>query len=151
MANDIITTEANLISHHVPGNPRCVLCYFHWANTTHSLLFCQGVKHVWKISKWWSVLKRFRYASMIDIIHAISRLRNGDDLEFFFVKLWGIWKDRCIWTQKPQSPYSQDPPTDMGKWTDNFLLEFRKAQKRFISKAHSQMSNYRAHTSRSNI
>lgn len=34
MVHDIIATEANLIHHHVPGNPRCALCGFYCANTT---------------------------------------------------------------------------------------------------------------------
>lgn len=132
-ANDIIAKEANLVFHHIPGNSRCVICFFHWANTTHSLLFSHFVKQVWKNSKWWTVLKGLKQTHMIDIIHSISRCASHKDLEQFCVKLWGIWKDRCNWTHKPQHPGPHIFPLDMGYWTDNFLFEYHTTQKRINS------------------
>lgn len=44
VSHDNIVSEANLVTHHISGDPRCVLCGFYWANTSHSLLFCQIIK-----------------------------------------------------------------------------------------------------------
>lgn len=41
-AHDIVAAEANLIKHHVPGSSMCVLCSFHWSNSTHSIFFLPG-------------------------------------------------------------------------------------------------------------
>lgn len=43
-AHEIIVAEANLMMHHVPVNPRCVLCGYYWANSSHVLFFCQAIK-----------------------------------------------------------------------------------------------------------
>lgn len=44
MTNDSIACEANLKSHHVPVDPRCVICDFNWANTTHSVSFARELR-----------------------------------------------------------------------------------------------------------
>lgn len=50
MALDIITSEANLVRQHVPGDPRCLLCGYYCANTTHVVFFCQVSRQGWKNS-----------------------------------------------------------------------------------------------------
>lgn len=52
IGQNIIATEANIVMHHVLGNPRCVICGFFWADTTHSLFFCQGTTPTWKTTEW---------------------------------------------------------------------------------------------------
>lgn len=44
------------------------------------------------------------------------------------MKLWGIWKDRCHWTQKPNFTPGRANQIKWGNWTDKFLDEYRSAE-----------------------
>lgn len=46
MAHNALATEANLQRHHVPINPRCDICGYHYANTTYAILFYQGIQEI---------------------------------------------------------------------------------------------------------
>lgn len=108
-AHDIIASETNLVNHHVPGNPRCNLCGYHWANTSHTLLFCQETKTTWKTTEWWLTIKKLKGLNTIDILHTMDSILSRNEFEHFCVKLWCIWKDRCNWVHKPQfSPRSSN-------------------------------------------
>lgn len=74
VAHDIIASEANLIRYHVPRNPKCVLCGFHWVDTSHSILFCQEVKGAWKNQLWWSTIKKLKGSTAKDILSYMCNL-----------------------------------------------------------------------------
>lgn len=41
---DIIAMEYNLANHQVPCEPRCILCGYFKADSTHALFFCHAIK-----------------------------------------------------------------------------------------------------------
>lgn len=76
LAHDIVATEANLTAHHIPVNPRCVLCGFHWTNSTHTLFHCQGIKAAWKNTDWWSSLRNLRDLQPLEILFTMESKLN---------------------------------------------------------------------------
>lgn len=96
VAQDIVAIEANLISHHVPTNPRCVLCGFHWSDTSYALFFCQVTKSSWKRTDWWHILKKFEGERAIDIIHLMKTTLNKEDFELFCCKIWDYGRTGVI-------------------------------------------------------
>lgn len=124
-ANDIIGAEANLHTHHIPIQPRCVLCDFHWANTSHVLFYCQGIKKVWKDSGWWGTLKPLKDREIKEILLHIEETSNISDWNSFCMKMWGVWKDRCTFTHSNNKPHATlEKP---GHWTDIMLSSYVKA------------------------
>lgn len=85
--HDIIAAEANLFKHHVPINSRCVLCGFYWANTTHVMFFCQGIKKAWSSSEWWPMLKTKKSQNMEDILTLMRDKLTRSNWESFCMRL----------------------------------------------------------------
>lgn len=67
------------------------------------------------------------------------------DFESFCTKLWEIWKDRCNLAHKPQGLSNRGTSSQMGQWTDNFLYEFCKVQRRVQNKGLPLVERY-SHT-----
>lgn len=124
MAHDIIATEANLVRHHVLGDPRCVLCGYYWANTTHSPFFYQASKKGWKDLERWPFLKKFKEFDSINILHAMENHLNREDFEKFCSRGWGIWKDRCALFHNHKRTVGNTHEDSFGKWMDNYLFKF---------------------------
>lgn len=82
MAHEIIATEANLVRQHVPGKPRCLLCGFHYANTTHAIFYCQVSRQCWKKTAWWELLKKLKEHNTLDNLYALHSALTPSDFEF---------------------------------------------------------------------
>lgn len=96
-SRDFIPTEVNLMSHHISIIGQCSLCRFHCASTSHCLIFCNAVKHVWKKTSFWGCLKSHSNAKFLDCAIYMSKICNQDDFELFVTLCWAIWWEYCKW------------------------------------------------------
>lgn len=96
MAHAIVATGANLALHHVPTSPKCILCGFHWSDTTHALFFCQVIKGAWKNTGWWSYIKKLRGHYSKDLLVGIDSILPYNEFDKFCTMMWGAWKDCCM-------------------------------------------------------
>lgn len=142
-AHDIIASEANLVCHHVPGSPRCVLCGFYWSNANHSILFYQEVKEAWRGSSWWHIFKNLKGSSPAEVLDSLCKELNKDDFECLCTKMWGVWKDRCTHAHKHKAHAKLKEPQRMGQWTDTYLYDFQKAQIQVSPRDGSLVAKYR--------
>lgn len=85
--NDIIGEEANLHNHYILIQPRCIICGFYWADTTHVLFYCQGIKKAWKESGWWRTLKQLKGKETKEILLHIEETSNKLDWDSFCMKM----------------------------------------------------------------
>lgn len=131
MSLDIIATEANLRRHHVPGNPRCILCGYFQANTRYALLFCQMSRRSWKNTCWWQPLKRLKDLETADILRLMQKRLGKMEFEQFCILCWGIWKDIYKASHKANTqcgPFKMGGPI-FGCWMKNYHDEFTAASK----------------------
>lgn len=86
-SRDFLPTEVNLLAHHIPIRGACSLCNFHYASTTHCLIFCLVVKEVWKNTPFWFCLKNHQDATFIEcaIYIYISTIFSLEDFELFAI------------------------------------------------------------------
>lgn len=125
VAHGIIASEANLRMHHVPIDPRCVRCGYHWVNSSHVLFFCQGVKRAWKYTEWWNTLRNLKEQHPKEILIAMEEKLNQLEFEQFCLKIWGVWKDRCNHIHRNNNNiFTLNFP---GSWTDGWLETYQKA------------------------
>lgn len=90
---DFISSHANLKSHHVLTDPSCSFCKFHYASTSHTLIFCPMVVHIWKDSIFWTHLKLLKDASFFECVDYLSSKTERDDFALFSIICWAIWKE----------------------------------------------------------
>lgn len=121
--HDIIPVEANLFRHHIPINPRCILCGFYWSNTSHVLFFCQGIKKLWNHSEWWHLLKSKKDLTLQQIFEYIKDHTNREGWEKLCMRAWGVWKDRCNIIHKNGKLDIGPCPQD--HWSDNIYRAFK--------------------------
>ncbi|XP_075499819.1 uncharacterized protein LOC142538372 [Primulina tabacum] len=95
-SRDIIPTDVNLLSHHIPTHGSCSMCNFHYASTSHCLLFCLAIKDVWKNTSFWYCLKKHRDAFFLDCALYVSKRFNQEEFELFVTLCWAIWRETCI-------------------------------------------------------
>lgn len=93
--NNLIAKEENLKKHHVPTIRICDQCAKHWGGTTHYLIFCGHVNHVWKVTSYWVGLKTLAHHIMEDLCRQIFSRWGKRGLEQCFVRLWLVWKAIC--------------------------------------------------------
>lgn len=128
MAQDSIACEANLTLHHMPTNPRCVICGYHWSNTTHAFIFCQRIKEIWKNEDCWYQIKELKDLQSKDLLFTLESIMARPTFEELCTKIWGVWKDRCTFSH---SPNNRAPIYQKGcrtHWTKAFLASYRKMQ-----------------------
>lgn len=91
VVRDLIPTQANLASLHVVTGGSCFLCKFHHASTSHSILFCMMVRHIWKNTIFWASLKLFKAASFFECVVYIINIVETKILNciLFFVGQYG--------------------------------------------------------------
>ncbi|XP_073041972.1 uncharacterized protein [Primulina eburnea] len=95
-SKDIIPTDVNLLSHHIPILGTCSLCNYHYASTSHCLLFCLAIKDVWKHTPFWYCLKKHRDASFLDCALYVAKRFNQEEFELFVILCWAIWRETCL-------------------------------------------------------
>lgn len=101
-AQDILAMEFNLANHHIPCDPRCILCGYFKVDTTHALFYCQVVKKTWSTSKWRQTIHDMRGLTALDIFNHTFTSLSQVELKDFCTKAWGVWKDRCTLSHKDQ-------------------------------------------------
>lgn len=71
--HNIIPTEANLKSHHVPIQESCKLCHFHADTTCHVLFWCDESKKRWKGTIFKPILKQDRNMDIMDVFNWMKK------------------------------------------------------------------------------
>lgn len=105
-----------------------VICDFHWANTTHAMVICQGVKEIWKNSEWWQIIKKLKGLKTSDFLYALSSAMTCLDFEDLCIKMWGVWRDRCTATHNPKHDGPLYKSNITSHQTEAFTKAFRRAQ-----------------------
>lgn len=82
---------------------------------------------------WWLSIKHLKGQATIDILHKLEVILSRNDFEDFCTKMWGVWRDRCTLNHKTSSNNKHNPVSDMGRWTNNLLHEFRKANQKTLA------------------
>lgn len=95
VASDYIPSDAILLKHHVPSSGFCPVCKVHIATISHCLFFCFYVRHVWKNTTFWRLLKPLSDASFLDCVIAISKFLTKDDFQLFTILTWAVWNIFC--------------------------------------------------------
>lgn len=148
MAHDAIVSDENLFNHRIPVNPRCVPCGFYNANTSHSIIYCQGVRELWKNLDWWFPLKNLKGQRTIDLLYNLHSIAQKEKFEEICTKMWKIWKDRCDATHKVNRNYPLYSKGSTEHWPAVYLEEFRKAQEKIGNPSIPLTKRYAPKTSR---
>ncbi|XP_073138031.1 uncharacterized protein [Henckelia pumila] len=121
---NIITTQSNLMVHHVPVTGLCPLCQYGFDSTCHALFFCPMVKQCWKNSLFKSILKQATSLELIDIFLWMKAAFLNSELESFVMRVWAVWQERLrIIHVKDKLPARFDI-----EWSDILLHEFNEAR-----------------------
>lgn len=78
-------------SKHFPTNGICLLCKFNVATTSHCLMFCHEVRHVWKKSMFWNHLGKMKSTTFIFCGLVLTKLLKQEELELFTIMAWAVW------------------------------------------------------------
>ncbi|KAL8505477.1 hypothetical protein ACS0TY_016648 [Phlomoides rotata] len=95
MAHDIIATEGNLFTHHVPLLPACSWCGASFADTKHCIFMCPTVRHFWKAEGLWKSCTGTAALSTTDFLQHLASLRDGPTLAVIAAISWSIWRQKC--------------------------------------------------------
>lgn len=92
---NFIPSLMNLLIYHVPVNGICALCKIYHATTNHVLLFCPGLRNVWRNTFFWKELKKVREAPCIEIALVLSKLIKVEDFQMFLMICRAVWAETC--------------------------------------------------------
>lgn len=86
--------------------------------------------------------KKAQGSYSIDILDSMGKTLNKSDFEYFYTKMWGVWKDRCTLAHNLKALARPKDTPQMGQWTDRFLYDFEKAQKHSSPSGGSLVARY---------
>ncbi|KAL6584706.1 hypothetical protein OROMI_003995 [Orobanche minor] len=127
MFHNFLPVGSNLLSHHVPVVGACTQCKLGWESTTHALIFCPKVKPFWYNSKFWTLLAKYKHATMMEIGCFLRSVLTKEDFEAWAMMIWDLWNFLChIKHENDSSPLSFDADRSLA-----LLLAFKDASKHF--------------------
>lgn len=119
--NNIISTEQNLLAHHVPVTGRFPMPQFNWDTSSQALLSFPAVKSCWNRSWLCLSLKLLRHLDVFDIFLGMKEKPSKPDFELFVKRTWATWNERLCYLHKCNGK-AQDLDAD---WCENLLREYR--------------------------
>ncbi|XP_073051687.1 uncharacterized protein [Primulina eburnea] len=123
--HNIIPTEVNLLTHHVPVQGQCQLCNFGFDTTEHALFWCPLIKSCWKGTIFKSLLQRAHKANIVDIFLWMKEQVNHEEFESFAIRTWAVWHERLQLLHKNKRNFTS-ADTD---WSIHLLNAYKEARK----------------------
>lgn len=123
--HNVIPTEQNLMTHHVPVIGACSLCHLLCDSTAHALLTCPIIKHCWKGTDFWPILKLLRHLDVMVISLWVKEKLSKHEFEAFVMRYWAIWREILRLTHNRGECNS----TINIEWCESLLYDFQEARR----------------------